>query len=142
MLFCSARQNNPTFILIVGEGGREIHVLANYFALTGIPNWKLLQYHVDFKPDEDNTFIRKGLVKDLGAQLPKRIFDGTTMFTTQRLNTDGTPVVLHTTRRSDDTPIEITIKFRAEVSPSESHYIHFINILHRNVLENLNLQLL
>ena len=60
-----------------GEGGTDIAVTSNYFELISKPNWRLLQYRVDMKPDIDHTGVRKALLYAHKERLPKFIFDGT-----------------------------------------------------------------
>ena len=60
-----------------GEGGTDIAVTSNYFELIAKPNWRLLQYRVDMKPDIDHTGVRKALLYAHKEKLPKFIFDGT-----------------------------------------------------------------
>ena len=106
-------------------------------------DWRLRQYRVDFKPDEDRTFIRKMLVRDVQNQLPKYMFDGTLLYTTTRLTSSSKEtVVLNTKRKSDDQMIEITIKEVGEIDPSDSQYLQFFNMVLRQCLERLGLQLL
>ena len=38
-----------------GSGGNPLTVATNYFALIQKPNWKLLQYRVDFSPPIEMT---------------------------------------------------------------------------------------
>ena len=40
-----------------GTGGAEVKLTSNYFPLIAKPNWRLLQYRVDMKPDIDMTKV-------------------------------------------------------------------------------------
>merc|ERR1719204_667609 len=62
--------------------------------------------------------------------LPKMIFDGTMMFTTNRLTQDKSA------------KIEITIKEVGEVQPTDYHYMQFFNIVLRKAMENMQLELI
>ena len=126
--------------LVVGKGGRSVHILTNHFSLSGKTDWHLIQYRVDFKPEEDQTFIRRMLLRDVSEQLPKYIFDGTVLWTTRRIPSDK--MLLTTVRKSDDTPMQIIIKEVGEVLPTDHHYMHFFNNVLRQCLGKLNLQLL
>jgi hypothetical protein len=42
-----------------GEGGWAIDLIGNFFTLISMPNWKLNQFRVDFKPEQDNTAMAK-----------------------------------------------------------------------------------
>ena len=77
-----------------GAGGKEISLASNYFELIAKPNWRLMQYRVDMKPEVENTKVRKALMYHHKEQLPKFLFDGTMLFSTTRLNTDDQPIIL------------------------------------------------
>jgi len=66
----------------VGTIGLPLQLVSNYFPvqLTGDLNWRLQQFRVDFNPEQDNTFIRKVLVRKLVDELPAYIFDGGSLF--------------------------------------------------------------
>jgi len=125
-----------------GTSGQEVHILSNYFRLFSKTNWRLLQYRVDFKPDEDQTFIRKMLVRDVKDRLPKYMFDGTVMFCCESLTADKSPLILTTKRKRDEQVMEITFKEVGELQPTDHHYLQFLSIILRNCLEKLELQLL
>lgn len=48
-------------------------------------DWCLYQYRVDFAPNEDRTVVRKGLLRLHKAALGAYIFDGTVLYTSNRL---------------------------------------------------------
>ena len=125
-----------------GTEGTEINLGTNYFALVAKPNWRLLQYRVDMKPEIDHTGVRKGLLYVHKASLPKFIFDGTILFTTTRLSPDDKPIVLTSKRESDGTMVEIIIKLVAEVQPTDYHYMQFFNIVLRQAMEKMQLELI
>lgn len=57
---------------------------ANYFKLTSQTDWCLYQYRVDIEPDEENTYIRKALLRQHNKALGFYLCDGTTLFTSNR----------------------------------------------------------
>jgi len=129
-----------------GEGGIALpNLLSNYFKLHGKPDWGLHQYRVDFAPEEDQTFIRKMLVRDVKEQLPKYMFDGTVMFTCEKLPTQplgkGGKLTFTTIRKGDQAAIQITIAEVGEVQPTDYHYTQFFNMILRSCLQKLNLSL-
>ena len=67
-----------------GDGGMAIEVATNCFKILLKPNWKLNQYRVDFTPAEDDTRIRKDLVKAHKPTLGRFLFDGTMLVTPQK----------------------------------------------------------
>ena len=51
------RTRPETLVSKQGEGGSPLTVAANYFAMIQKPNWKLLQYRVDFSPPIEMTKV-------------------------------------------------------------------------------------
>jgi len=125
-----------------GAGGMDIALGTNYFQLVAKPNWRLLQYRVDMKPDIDNTRVKKALLYSHKPSLPKILFDGTILFTTTRLSPDDKPLILSSKRDSDGAMVEITIKLVAEVQPTDYHYMQFFNIVLRQAMEKMQLELI
>ena len=136
-------RTKPTSVVAKqGAGGKQINLTSNYFELIAKPNWRLLQYRVDMRPDEENTKVRKALMYQAGKeQLPKFIFDGTMLFSTTRLNQDDQPIVLNS-QRNDGTVVVINIKLVGEVTPTDYHYVQFFNIVLRQAMEKMGLTIL
>ena len=124
-----------------GAGGKEINLASNYFELIAKPNWRLMQYRVDMKPEVENTKVRKALMYHHKEQLPRFTFDGTMLFSTTRLNQDDQPIILES-QRNDGTMVVITIKLVGEVTPTDYHYVQFFNIVLRQAMEKMGLTLL
>jgi len=124
-----------------GDGGTEVTVATNYFEVISKPNWRLLQYRVDMKPAMEHTGMRKAMLYAHKDKLPKMIFDGTMMFTTARLTQDDKPMKL-TTPRNDGVAVEVTIKLVGEIQPTDYHYMQFFNIVLRQAMENMQLELI
>ena len=136
------REREETFLLRTrpedlqnkrGEGGSEITVASNYFELIAKPNWRLLQYRVDMKPEIDHTGVRKALLYAHKEKLPKILFDGTMLFSTTRLSPDDKPLILVSERSTDQTKVEIKVRLVGEVQPTDYHYMQFFNIVLRQV---------
>ena len=66
-------------------------------------------------------------------KLPKMIFDGTMMFTTDRLTQDDKKPMVLTTPKNDGTMVEVIIKLVGEIQPQDYHYMQFFNIVLRQV---------
>ena len=109
-----------------------MQVATNYFEVISKPQWRLLQYRVDTKPNIEHTGTRKAMLYAHKEQLPKMIFDGTMMFTTARVTQDDKPKVL-TTTKNDGTVVEVIIKLVGEIQPTDYHYMQFFNIILRQV---------
>lgn len=58
---------------------------ANYFQLITTPDWCIYQYRVDFAPEEDRTSVRKGLLRLHREKIGAYIFDGTVLYSSNRL---------------------------------------------------------
>jgi len=101
------------------------------------PNWKLQQYRVDFNPSEDDTRIRKDLVKSHKPTLGRFLFDGTMLVTPQTYPKD--PFDLTTKHPNSGQMITVRIRLVGEVMPTDFHFVQFLNILLRTCMEELNL---
>ncbi|KAH9632359.1 hypothetical protein HF086_010284 [Spodoptera exigua] len=123
-----------------GHSGTAIDVKANYFAVKTTPQWRLYQYHVDFSPDEDNTGVRKGLLRDHAKRLGGYLFDGTVLYTVKRLHPD--PLELFSIRKNDEQRMRIMVKLTCDVAPGDYHYIQIFNIIIRKCFQILDLQLM
>jgi len=118
-----------------------VTVATNYFEVISKPGWRLLQYRVDMKPAIEHTGMRKAMLYAHKDKLPKMIFDGTMMFTTARLTQDDKPLKLASSR-NDGVAVEITIKLVGEIQPTDYHYMQFFNIVLRQAMENMQLELI
>ncbi|KAG8042448.1 hypothetical protein G9C98_005082 [Cotesia typhae] len=67
-----------------GTGGSAIKLQANFFKILSAPDWCLLQYRVDFAPEEDRTIVRKGLLRLHKEKLGIYMFDGSAMYSCNR----------------------------------------------------------
>jgi aubergine-like protein len=79
---------NSTFYFETGTSGRTVTLKANYYRLMTHTNWCLYQYWVDFAPEEDITRVRKELLRVHKDVLGGYIFDGSSLFTSNRLSPD------------------------------------------------------
>ncbi|KAG7210785.1 hypothetical protein KM043_012278 [Ampulex compressa] len=121
-----------------GMAGSGVLLQSNYFKLLSMPDWCLYQYRVDFAPEEDRTAVRKGLLRLHKETLGAYIFDGTVLYTSNRLKEK---LELVSKRESDDTIIKIDVRLVGDLMKGDHHYIQFFNILMRKCLEHLKLQL-
>ncbi|XP_041985328.1 piwi-like protein Siwi [Aricia agestis] len=122
-----------------GTTGKPVDLRANYFTVQSTPGWQLHQYHVDFSPEEDNTAIRKGLLRVHKNTLGGYLFDGAVLYTVNKLHPD--PLELYSDRR-DGERMRIMIKLTCAVSPGDYHYIQIFNIIIRKCFSLLQLQLM
>ncbi|KAF7996956.1 hypothetical protein HCN44_002602 [Aphidius gifuensis] len=122
-----------------GTSGKQVTLRANYFKLAAAPTWCLYQYHVDFQPEEDRIFVRKGLLNLHKTVLGGYMFDGKSLFLASRLPSDITE--LSSLRQSDGVHIRVIIKMTGTLERGDGHYLQFYNILMRKCLAHLQLQL-
>lgn len=102
-------------------------------------DWTLYQYRVDFAPEEDRTGAKRKMLRDATASiLGGYLFDGTVLFTPNRLNPD--PMELFVENEQNQR-FRITMRFVGEVMKSDSHRLQVFNIILRKCLGFLNLQL-
>ncbi|CAH0714406.1 unnamed protein product, partial [Brenthis ino] len=123
-----------------GKTGTPLDLCANYFNVETTPNWSLYQYHVDIQPEEDSTGVRKALLRVHQKTLGGYLFDGTVLYTVNRLHPD--PLELYSDRHTDNERMRLLIKLTCQVSPGDYHYIQIFNIIIRKCFSILKLQLL
>ena len=133
-----------------GTFGIPIQLAANYFGFKAKPNFLIYKYRVDFNDEvlEEQMLVKKKLVAQHNQILPQYIFDGSMIFSVERLFTVSTDrLVLSLESRKYDKEkkepnisiVEITLKSVGEVSPSDHNYIHVVNTLWGNAMEKRNL---
>lgn len=83
LLWISNKFNNLR--ILSGTTGSKVLLQANYFKLKSKTDWCLYQYRVDIAPDEDRTIVRKSLLRTHKAALGAYLFDGTVLYTSNRL---------------------------------------------------------
>ncbi|CAK1545910.1 unnamed protein product [Leptosia nina] len=123
-----------------GTTGDQLDLCANYFTVETTPQWCLYQYHVEFSPEEDHTGVRKSLLRIHAKTFGGYLFDGTALYTVNRLSEN--PLELYSERKSDGEKVRIMIKLICAVSPGDYHYIQIFNIIIRKCFYLLNLQLM
>ena len=85
-----SRSINKLLCIFSGSTGTKVELKANYFELLNVPGWALYQYRVDFSPEEDQTHMKKKLIREHQEVFGPHpyIFDGTTLLTVVRLQTE------------------------------------------------------
>lgn len=123
-----------------GTSGQHTQLLTNYFPIKSCPNWTLYQYRVDFNPIDDRINILRGLLHTHASTLGAYIFDGTMMFSCTKYKSDTFELV--SKRNVDDQIVIITVTFVSVVKAGDYSYIQVYNLLLRNCMRHLNLQLI
>lgn len=127
----------------LGTSGQPFKCITNYFKVRQKPDWSLVQFRVDFAPEEDRTIVRKRLLRCHEKSLwnGRYIFDGTVLVTVGNLSGSDT-LQLTSKREEDGQLVQISIRRVGTVSPSDQQNFQFFNIMIRKVMEKLDLQLL
>ncbi|XP_022902156.1 piwi-like protein Siwi [Onthophagus taurus] len=130
----------PTTIQVKqATDGSKIQLASNFFKLEKVPEWTLYQYRVDFAPEVDNIRARKGMARTgLKDHLPAHIFDGTILYSSRRLSMDPFEVFVQSNKGE---AIRITLRLCQDVRHYEPLNIQIFNLIMRNCLRYLNLQL-
>ncbi|XP_050528638.1 piwi-like protein Siwi [Daktulosphaira vitifoliae] len=123
-----------------GNSGSTVTLLANYFPITSYTTWSLYQYSVNFEPHEERAPIKKGMLKQHGQRFGGYIFDGSTLYTSAKLDPDA--FELTSTRTSDEQKFIIKVKFTNALQPGDHVYIQVFNILLRSCIQHLGLTLI
>ncbi|XP_072746220.1 piwi-like protein Siwi [Anoplolepis gracilipes] len=122
----------------MGTSGQAIRLQTNYFKLIKSTDWAIHQYHVNFAPQEDRTFVRKALLKLHKNSIEPYIFDGSVMYTSKRLPDQMT---FTSTRKSDEQHITINVRLVGDILVGDVHFLQFFNIIMRKCFEFLQLKL-
>nr|CAI5824559.1 unnamed protein product [Callosobruchus analis] len=122
-----------------GSSGTPIHLTANYFSLLQAGKWGLNQYQVDFNPAVDQTRDRKRLLREAlqDVGINGYLFDGTNMYTPQRLHPDPLDKFV----QNEGENIRVTVRLVGDVSWGDRHYIQLFNIIIRKCLTFMKFQL-
>lgn len=138
---------------------------SNHFKFFTNSKWHLYQYRVDFEPDEERTFVRKGMLRMHRNAIGPYIFDGTLLYTStyiadvslsiqfispyKQIYTQNFINIYEkfqkleyiTKRQSDDALVKIIICLVGQLSSDDPCNNFFFNIIIRKCLEHLDLQL-
>jgi len=114
-----------------GTYGSKFDLVTNYFEMNKRSNFTLNQYRVDFDPIEDNTKVKKGLMRVHAEKLGAMIFDGHMMYRTDLLNEELEDLVSVT---DSGISYKIHIRLVGHVNPDDPMFLQFYNIVMRNCL--------
>ncbi|KAF7990959.1 hypothetical protein HCN44_000764 [Aphidius gifuensis] len=119
-----------------GTSGKSFNFHSNYFKSKAATDWCL--HHVDIQPEEDLTFVRKGLLGLHKEKLGGYMFDGTLLYLCAHLANDVNEFT--STRQSDGVQMRIIVKLTGTLEKGDPYYLQFYNILMRKCLSHLKLQ--
>ncbi|EEB19250.1 protein piwi, putative [Pediculus humanus corporis] len=125
-----------------GDFGTPIELVTNYFKLETVPNWVLYLYRVDFSVNEEREKILRSWLNQHRDRLKTAfIFDGSMLFTTQRLTATDEPLILTSIRDDGGDPVKITLRLVEPLQYGNPVYLQVFNILVRRCLMHLDLYL-
>lgn len=122
---------------IRGTSGKQVILLSNMFKLNRLTNFRLFQYHVDFKPDVPNKVMRKKIIlnhQDVIGRIS--MFDGMILFLPIQL---PKITVLTSMQSIDNVQIKTTLKLTNELEPSSPMCMQLYNIIFKRILTYINL---
>ena len=116
---------------ITGSYGRQLKVRTNYFRLIQHADFQgFFQYQVKYNPPIESRNLKFMLLKDHAELLGTvRAFDGMILYLPHRLPEIETKLM--STRRSDGSSVEITIKFTNEFPFNSPTTMQLLNIIFR-----------
>jgi hypothetical protein len=100
---------------------------------------------VDFKSPDDlshQTGKKFFLMNQQKANLPLFLFDGTVMFTIQKVNQNDGPLILtsHYDSGDEKIPVEISIRLIKDVHRTETGYLQVMNQVNKEIQRAMNLK--
>ena len=116
---------------IVGAFGKNIKLFTNFFKLVGKPKFNgFFQYNVSYDPPIESKNLKFMLLKQHADVLGTvRAFDGLILFLPMKLPEVETKLM--STRKYDDSTVEVTIKFTNEVPFGSQTTLQLLNIIFR-----------
>ncbi|XP_044744657.1 piwi-like protein Siwi isoform X2 [Coccinella septempunctata] len=126
----------------MGTSGSPIHLTANFFELIEHASWHLVQYEVKYKPDIDDTKVKKRLMYTAFKDEPAAkayIFDGSTMFTPIKIHSDPLEKLVNDEAFGN---VQIIIKQSGVLAWGDWTYIQVFNIIIRKCLHLMRFELI
>jgi len=122
------------------KGSTPFTCVTNMFKVNSQPKWDLIQYRVDFSPEEDRTKERKKLLRDHKDALGTYLFDGTVLWSWHDFFKGGPGELVYTSKDEASGQV-FTIKIRrvGVVNKMDMQYVQFYNIMIRKIMEGMNL---
>ena len=122
-----------------GTCGQMVKVCSNFFELTQKPTCQIYQYTVSYDPEIDNKRFRSKLLYEHAPIIgTARVFDGMTLYIPHQLPDESTTLV--SKRTSDDTDIQITVKFTNQLLANSPASLQLYNIIFRKLLDKIDME--
>lgn len=130
----------PNLPTKMGSTGTKISMTANYFLVNRKSDWTLYQYRVDFEPEIHLVSMRKALTYGVLPQDVGMLFDGTVLFTIEKLG-GHEPTFQKTARSREGTEYLVKFKFTKTVSTMDVASLQVYNLVLRLAMKGLQLQM-
>ncbi|KAK3770140.1 hypothetical protein RRG08_007051 [Elysia crispata] len=115
-----------------GAMGDKCNLITNYFPVTLPSEFKIYQYHVDFKPNIENVRVKFAMIANLSEAIgDTKLFDGGILYLARKLPAD--PSVFYAKRAYDGEQVQITFTFTCEVQSTSPQFLQISNILFKRV---------
>lgn len=101
------------------------------------PDWTVNRYNVIFEPEIESIRLRRILLNSHNQILPVNTFDGTNLFTTEKLPNDITE--LESLRKYDHQKVKICLIFKEEYETNSENIDRLFNIIFKRCLNKCNL---
>lgn len=124
---------------IVGEGGKDVKLLANYFEIKKRGSPTFYKHHVEFDPEVLAPRYRAFLLAQHRERLGGYLFVGNDIFLVEPLSTDSQPVVFESKNRDNET-FKLTIKQTKTVKMTEPEHFQVLNLILHRAMNTLDLQ--
>ncbi|XP_055531353.1 protein aubergine-like isoform X1 [Wyeomyia smithii] len=134
------RTRTDTTVSKQGSSGRQVMLQTNYFRIVRNEDERIFQYRVDFTPHVESNKQMKSLMFNLKSNIGGYLFDGTMLFTRNKLCTEE---ITYTTKDST-TEEEYVVKLRRTGvvdGTNETAFVIF-NLINRKAMAGLKLQLI
>lgn len=123
-----------------GVSGCKVPLVANYFRLKQLPEFKFIQYHVSFQPQNDFQKLLNFLIAQHRDVLGGYVYDGcSALYLTKEL---PEAIAKFTSKTHDGNSYELTVKKTNNVISINSHLgFTLLNLILRRAMKGLDLQL-
>ncbi|RUS89237.1 hypothetical protein EGW08_002980 [Elysia chlorotica] len=124
-----------------GSMGDKCNLITNFFQVTLPSEFKIYQYHVDFKPNIENVRVKFAMIANLADAIGEtKLFDGGILYLARKLPDD--PAIFYAKRAYDGEQVQITFNFTCEVQSTSPQFLQISNILFKRVQGALKMKLI
>lgn len=122
-----------------GSSGRQVVLRANYFRLTKLPDFKMIQYSVNFDPEIETSQTKKTILRQISRRLGGYLYDGNNLYLMKALEDDKN---IFTTKDRYEKEYKIIIRKTQDIQMMDDQAFQIFNIILRETMRGLNLELI